>query len=56
MMNYLKIGIVILIATNCTVQKRSKPCKQCPHYAYSHHYLEYLTLENKIELANNKIK
>ena len=56
MMNYLKIGIVILMMTSCATQKRAKPCKQCPHYTYSHWYLEYLTLNSKTEFANNKIE
>ena len=56
MMNYLKIGIVILMMTSCATQKRAKPCKQCPQYTYSHWYLECLTLNSKTEFANNKIK
>ena len=56
MMKYLKIGVMILIMTSCASQRRAKPCKQCPHYTYSHWYLEYLTLNNDIEIANNKIK
>ena len=56
MMNYLKIGVVILMMTSCATQKRAKPCTQCPHYTYSHWYLEYLTLNKKTEFANNKIE
>ena len=56
MMNYLKIGVMILIMTSCASQRRAKPCKQCPQYTYSHWYLEYLTLNKEIELTNNNIK
>jgi len=52
----LKIGVMILAMISCASQRRAKPCKQCPHYTYSHWYLEYLTLNNDIEFANNKIK
>ena len=55
MMNYLKIGVIILVMANCASQRRAKPCNQCPQYTYSHWYLEYLTLNNEIEFTNNKI-
>ena len=41
---------------SCAAKRRASPCKQCPHYSYSHWYLEYLTLNSNIEFANNKIK
>ena len=34
MTKLLKISVIILVITGCHVQKKSKPCVQCPHYAY----------------------
>ena len=47
---------MILAMISCASQRKAKPCKQCPHYTYSHWYLEYLTLNKEIELTNNNIK
>ena len=34
MRKLLVISVIILAITGCHVQKKSKPCVQCPHYAY----------------------
>ena len=57
MMKYLKIGIIILILTNCVASKKSKPCKQCPHYTWNEiQILEYQTMNPEVNTAINKIK
>ena len=46
--------ILTLMLSSCATSKRTKPCQQCPHYTYNHHYLEYITLNSKIEFAYEK--
>ena len=33
-MKLLKISVIVLAMTGCHIQKKSKPCIQCPHYAH----------------------
>ena len=55
-MKLLKISVIILAMTSCHVQKKSKPCIQCPHYAcWSEEIIiDYYTLNARIELAYEK--
>jgi len=34
MRKLLVISVIILAIVGCHVQKKSKPCVQCPHYSY----------------------
>ena len=34
MRKLLAISVIVLAMTGCHVQKKSKPCVQCPHYSY----------------------
>jgi len=33
-MKLLKISVIVLAIIGCHIQKKSKPCIQCPHYAH----------------------
>ena len=39
-----KILIILALFTSCTTTKRTKPCKQCPHYTNYEYPIEDVKL------------
>ena len=53
MRKLLAISVIVLAMTGCHVQKKSKPCVQCPHYAYwsEEIIIDYYTLNVNPQFA-----
>jgi hypothetical protein len=53
MRKLLGISVIVLAVTACHVQKKSKPCVQCPHYAHwpVEIVIDYHTFNIEPELA-----